>query len=137
MNKLTEKLRLIYLPFLIISLSIIGGYTFLHWLIIIKLQLFQIKDIIVNFVVPFILTWIPVLIWLRPQIKLLSLKTKNGGDLPFLYLLIASFAIVIPTIIAQKYLETATGKLTELPNISQIDRYEATRFYKLNKYYID
>lgn len=137
MNKQTEKLRLIYLPFLIIAISIIGGYTFLNWLIIIKLQLFQIKDIIVNFIVPFILPWIPILIWLRPRIKLLSLKTKKGGDLPFLYQLIAAFAITIPTIVAQKYLETATGKLTELPNISQIDKYEATKFYKLKDYYID
>ncbi|MDD4970668.1 MAG: rhomboid family intramembrane serine protease [Paludibacter sp.] len=137
MNKQTEKLRLIYLPFLIITISIIGGYSFLNWLIIIKLQLFPIKDFIVNFIVPFILPWIPILIWLRPRIKLLSLKTKNGGDLPFLYQLIAAFAIAIPTIIAQKYLETATGKLTELPNISQIDKYEATKFYKLKDYYID
>jgi len=137
MNKQTEKLRLIYLPFLIIAISIIVGYTFLNWLIIIKLQLFQIKDIIVNFIVPFILPWIPILIWLRPRIKHLSLKTKRGGDLPFLYQLIAVFAIAIPTIIAQKYLETATGKLTELPNISQIDKYEATKFYKIKDYYID
>lgn len=137
MNRQTEKLRLIFLPFLIIAISIIGGYTLLNWLIIIEFQLFQLKDIIVDFIIPFILPWIPILIWLRPRIKLLNLKTKKGGDLPFLYQLIAAFAIAAPTIIAQQYLETATGKLTELTNISQIDKHEATKFYKLKNYYID
>lgn len=137
MNKLTEKLRLIFLPFLIIAISIIGGYTLLNWLIIIKFQLFQVKDIIINFIIPFILPWIPILIWLRPRINFLNLKTKNGGNLPFLYQLIAAFAIVAPTIIAQEYLETATGKLTELTDISQIDKHEATKFYTLKDYYID
>lgn len=137
MNKLTEKLRLIFLPFLIIAISIMGGYTLLNWLIIIKFQLFQVKDIIINFIIPFILPWIPILIWLRPRINFLNLKTKNGGNLPFLYQLIAAFAIVAPTIIAQEYLETATGKLTELTDISQIDKHEATKFYTLKDYYID
>ena len=137
MNKPKEKLRLIYLPFLIIAISTIGGYTFLNWLIIIKLQLFPIKDIIVNFIVPFILPWIPVFIWLRPRINFLSLKTKKGGDLPFLYQFIAVIAIAIPGIIAQNYLETATGKLTELQNISQIDKHEPTKYYKLKDCYID
>lgn len=137
MNNLNKRLRLIYLPFLIIAISIIGGYTLLNWLIIIKFQLFQLKDIIVDFIIPFILPWIPILIWLRPRIKFLNLKTKKGGDLPFLYQLIAAFAIAAPTIIAQQYLETATGKLTELTNISQIDKHEATKFYKLKNYYID
>jgi membrane associated rhomboid family serine protease len=137
MNKLIEKLRLIFLPFLIIAISIIGGYTLLNWLIIIKFHFFQIKDFIVNFIIPFILPWIPILIWLRPRIKFLNLKTKKGGDLPFLYMLIAAIAIAAPTIIAQEYLETATGKLTELTDISQIEKHEATKFYKLKDYYID
>ncbi len=137
MNKLTEKLRLVFLPFLIIAISIIGGYTLLNWLIIIKFQLFQVKDIIINFIIPFILPWIPILIWLRPRINFLNIKTKNGGNLPFIYQLIAAIAIVAPTIIAQEYLETATGKLTELTDISQIDKHEATKFYTLKDYYID
>jgi len=137
MNKQTEKIRLIYVPFLIIAITLISGYTFLNWLLMIKMQLFTIKEVIVNVITPMALPWIPLLIWIRPRIKLLSLRTKKGGDLPFLYLLIAASAIIAPTIIAQEYLVTATGKLTELENVSQIDRLEATRFYKLQEYYID
>lgn len=137
MNQQKEKLRLIYLPFLIIAISIIGGYTFLNWLLIIKLQLFHFKEIVINFLIPALLPWIPIIIWLRPRIKLLNLRTKRGGDLPFLYQMIAGIAIVVPTVIAQEYIETATGKLTEIINVSQIEKHEATMYYKLNDYYID
>ena len=30
-NKQIEKLKLIYLPFLIIAVGVVGGYTYLHW----------------------------------------------------------------------------------------------------------
>lgn len=137
MNKHTEKLRLIYLPFLIIAISIIGGYTFLNWLILIKLQLFQIKEIAVNFIIPFFLPWIPVAIWLRPRIKLLKFETTKIRDPYLLYQFIAVLAIAIPTMNAQEYLSSATGKLTEIDTISQIDKHEATKFYKLKKFSID
>jgi rhomboid protease GluP len=45
--------------------------------------------------------------------------------------------IAIPTIITQEYLVTATGKLTQLDNISQITKSEQTKYYSLKNYYID
>jgi membrane associated rhomboid family serine protease len=137
MDKLTDKLKLIYKPFLVIAICIICGYTFLNWLLLIKLQLFSVKEMIVNLIIPFVLPWIPIFLWLRPQIKLLNLKSKKGGDLPFLYQLIAVLVIAIPTIIAQEYIITASGKLTELDNILQIDKQEATKYYSIKNAFID
>ena len=137
LNERTEKLRLIYFPFLMMAVSIIGGYTFLNWLIIKHLQLFQFKEMIVNIFVPFILPWIPVLFWYRKRIKLLKFNTSKNRDPHFIYLFIAVLAIAIPTIIAQEDMETATGKLTELDNISQIDKHIPTKYYSLKNYSID
>ena len=137
MNDRSEKLRLIYIPFLMMAVSIIGGYTFLNWLILIDLQLFQFKEMIVNMIVPLFLPWIPVLFWYRRRIKLLKFDTSGNRDPHFFYQFIAVLAIAIPTIIAQEYMVTATGKLTELDNISQIDKLEMTKFYKLKDYFID
>jgi len=137
MNDRTEKLRLIYFPFLMMAVSIIGGYTFLNWIILIDLQLFQFKEMIVNIFVPLFLPWIPVLFWYRRRIKLLKFDTSGNRDPHFFYQLIAVLAIAIPTIIAQGYLETATGKLTELDNISQIDKHIPTKYYSLKNYSID
>jgi membrane associated rhomboid family serine protease len=136
MREQIKKLQLIYQPFLIIAICVIGGYTFLNWSVFIKLHAFKLNEDIVNMWIPFALPWIPILIWLRPRIKLLNLKRKKG-DLPGLYILIAGFAIIAPTIIAQSYLEKATGKLTKLDNITQIDKQEATKYYALKTFYID
>jgi len=137
MNKQTEKIRLIYVPFLIIAITLIGSYTFLNWQLMIKMQLFPIKEVIINSIVPFILPWLPVLIFLRPRIKLLNLDTTKNRDLYIVYQFIAVLAIGIPTIITQDYLYTATGKLTELDNISEISKHKETKYYRLKRYYID
>ncbi|MET0393712.1 MAG: rhomboid family intramembrane serine protease [Chitinophagaceae bacterium] len=134
MNKLHEKVRLIFLPFLLIAAGFILLYSFLNWLLLIQSGLVSLKEDIVNFWLPFLLPWIPALIWLRPRIKLLKFKKDNGS---FALLFIATLLIALPTILAQQYLETATGKLTRLDNTGQLDQARPTKYYSLNEYYID
>jgi rhomboid protease GluP len=136
MKSFPEKLKQVFVPFLIIASCIIGGYTFLNWLLFIKLQVFSLKEDIIKIWVPFALPWIPIWIWLLPRIKLLNLKQKKG-DLRSLYIIIAGVAIVVPTLIAQSYLATASGKLTQLDNINVIEKHEATKYYTLKNFHID
>jgi rhomboid protease GluP len=139
-NSLKQKLRLIYLPFLIIAISFIVLYTFLRWLLFIKFNILDIKEDLLNFWLPFGLPWIPLLIWLRPRAKLLKRRiSKNGrkNDPVFGYLFFASFVIAAPTIIAQLYIETATGKLTSLNSINEINNNAPTKYYTIKNYYID
>ena len=133
MKGLTDKLRLIYKHFVLIAIGFILTYTLLHWLLFIKAGV-PLKEDIVKFWLPFGLPWIPILIWLRPRIKLLNFKNDNAS---FGYQFLASITIAIPTIITQEYLVTATGKLTQLDNISQITKSEQTKYYSLKNYYID
>ena len=133
MKGLADKLRLIYKPFVLIAIGFILTYTLLHWLLFIKGGI-PLKEDIVKFWLPFGLPWIPVLIWLRPRIKLLHFKNDNGS---FFYQFLACIAIAIPTIIAQEYMITATGKLTELNYISQITQHDKTKYYSLKNYFID
>ena len=113
MQNVKKKIRIIYWPFLLLTISFIVLYTFLNWLLFIKIDAFSIKEDIRNIWVPLGLPWIPVLIWLRPRIKLLKL-TSGRGNLPFFYQFIATFAMSIPTIVTQGYMEKATGTLTKL-----------------------
>lgn len=133
MKGFADKLRLIYKPFVLIAIGFILTYTFLHWVLFIKAGI-PLKEDIVKFWLPFGLPWIPILIWLRPRIKLLHFKNDNGS---FFFQFMASLAIAIPTIIAQEYLVTATGKLTQLDNIAQISQHDKTKYYSLKNYYID
>jgi len=136
MNSTRRKLNLILVPYLILAISIIAGYTFLHWFLFIKNQVFNVKEEILDFLIPMALPWIPILIWLRPRIKRLSLISQKG-NLPGLYIFIAGLAIAIPTAIAQSYLDTASGKLTKLTSISHIEDQESTKYYSLQNFYID
>ena len=134
MKDLSEKIKLIYLPFLAITISFILIYTFLHWLLFLKLELFSIKEMFLKFWLPFGLPWIPVYFLLRPRLKLLKFKDDNKS---FGFQFLAVLIIAIPTIIAQEYLITATGKLTSIKTIAEIQQHEKTKYYSLQKFYID
>lgn len=133
METITKKLKLIYLPFLMTAISFIVLYTFLNWLLFIKLNIFSIKENIVNFWLPLALALISVLLWLRPRIKLLKLSEKKS----LFYYILAVSAIAIPAMIAQDYIEKASGELTKLNNINEIKNSEPTKYYTLKSYYID
>lgn len=128
-------MRLIYLPFLIIAIGFILIYSFLDWLIVIVLELPLSQDL-VHLWLPMLLPWMPVFIWLNPRIKLLILKDKRG-NLPFFYRFAAVFAIAVPTIIAQDYIVIATGKLTQLQSINEINNTALSKYYKLKTHFVD
>lgn len=133
MKGINDKLKIIYKPFLLIAIGFILTYTFLHWALFIKAGI-PLKEDIVKFWLPLVLPFIPILIWLGPRIKLLHFKNDNGS---FGFHFLACLAIAIPTIIAQEYLVTATGKLTVVDNVTQIEKSEKTKYYSLRNYYID
>lgn len=133
---LTKKLKLFYLPFLFTAIGLCVLYTFLNWLLIIHFKLFSVKEFIVDFGIPFALPWIPILLYLRPRLKLLDLQTKKGSKKDF-YMVILWLALAIPIIIAQSYIEKASGKLTQLDNINSISKQEPTKYYTLKNFYID
>ncbi|MES2265762.1 MAG: rhomboid family intramembrane serine protease [Bacteroidota bacterium] len=135
MNRFLLKIRLLFLPFLIIAFCVIAGYTFLNWLIIIQFRLLTLNDEVVELWIPMAIAALSVLLFLYPRIKLLRLKTSRD-NLPSLYGFIAAAAIAIPTIISQKYIEAAVGKLTVLDNINLIDKKPETKYYGLKKVFI-
>ena len=131
-----KKLKLIYLPFIAMTISLLTIYTFLNWLLVIKTNMFFIRQEIIVFCLPFGLALLTVLIWFRAKIKLLNL-TEGNRDLTFLYQATAVFAMAVPTIVAQRYVEIASGTLTSLDNINQIKNQEPTKYYALKNFYID
>ncbi|OYU97391.1 MAG: rhomboid family intramembrane serine protease [Bacteroidetes bacterium B1(2017)] len=135
-STLLKKLKLFYLPFLLTAIALCGLYTFLNWLLLIKLHLFSLKEVVVNFGFPLALPWIPILLYLRPRLKLLDLSTTKGSWIDF-YMIVLWLALATPTIVAQSYLEKASGKLTHLDSINSILKQEQTKYYTLKNFYID
>lgn len=133
---MTDRIKLLFVPFLLTLSSLIIGYTFLHWLLFIELEIFPIKEIITNFGIPIVLTGLAAWFILRPRFKILDLEAKRGNWRDF-FSFILWIALTVPLIISQEYIVTASGKLTELNSINEINNTELTKFYSLKDFYID
>jgi len=131
-----DKIKTIFVPTLVTLAALIVIYTFLHWILFIRLELFGLKEIITSFGIPMTLTGLVTWFFLRPKFKILDLEAKRGNWRDF-YTFIVWIVLMIPLIIAQEYIITASGALTELNSIDEIDRTERTKFYTLKNYYID
>ena len=137
MKSFSPKLRLIYYPFLLIAAGFIVAYSILNGWLTIGTTTIPLKEPVTDLWLPLVLPFILLAIWLRPRIGLLNLKTRRANNLPLLYLMIAGFAIGVPTLLLQGYLRTAMGKLTPLQSISQIRESKLTRYYTAKNVYID
>ncbi len=135
MTNFFTRIRLIFVPFLVIAFSYIAIYTLLDYIFVIRMEL-PVNEELVHYWLAVGLVFIPLLIWLRPRLRLLSLNDKKG-NLPFLYQFIAAFAILAPTIVAQDYMTTATGKLTILNKAGEIGRQPLTKYFELKQHFID
>jgi len=135
-QSMKDKINLLFKPFILTLIGLTVGYTFLHWILFIQLDLFQLKEIITNFGIPIVLTGLAAWFLLRPRFKILNLEAKRGSWRDF-YSFIMWIALTIPVIIAQEYVVSATGKLTELNSINEISKHGLTKYYSLKNYYID
>jgi rhomboid protease GluP len=131
-----DKIRIIFVPTLLALLGLIIIYTFLHWILFIKLELFGLKEIITNFGIPITLTGLTAWILLRPKFKILNLEAKWGNWRDF-YSFILWLVLTVPVIIAQEYIVTASGQLTEMNSIDEINDTQQTKFYTLKNFFID
>jgi rhomboid protease GluP len=137
MKQLGVKFQLIIKPFLIIAAATICAYSFLHWWLLIENEILVVDEPVANFVVPLVVSFAPVLIWMRPRLKLLNFAGKKVRNPAIGYLLLAWIAIWVPTFLSQEYLISATGKITRLTYISQISHHPKTKYYTLKGVYAD
>jgi rhomboid protease GluP len=96
MKSMGAKPRLIYYPFLLIAIMFMLCYSLLNIWLTMETAILPFKEELTDMWIPIFLPAVPLLIWLRPRIGLANFKTKRSNNLPFLYLMVASFAIVIP-----------------------------------------
>jgi membrane associated rhomboid family serine protease len=107
MNSFKAKLSLLYIPFLIISFGFTAAYTFLHWLLFIKVQIFPIKADIVNVILPIALSILPILLWYNRRVKAIRYGGRYKDS--FIFQLLVWGTIAVPAILAQFYLGALFG----------------------------
>ncbi|MES2764894.1 MAG: hypothetical protein V4642_03440 [Bacteroidota bacterium] len=136
-EKLTPT-RLVFIPFLIISILFPVIYSLLHWLLLTNYEIFEF-DILVDYFLPILLALGLYVVFINSRIDLLDHTiTDNvhydGGKFLFI---IAAIGITVPTIILQKTVHEIAGKITELGAISEIKQHRPTKYYNLKSYFIE
>ena len=136
MENIKIKIKEVYLPFLLVSIGTILFYNLFRWTLDIKLGVLPLKDDLLNFWIPFVLPWIPILIWLRRRIRILNIRGK-GDNGYFVYQFVMSFAIAIPIILSQNYIEQASFDLVTINSIYEIKELPKEKYFKINSFQVD
>lgn len=127
------KWKVILVPYIKIVVAYLLIYSLLHYLIVLK-PLLDVREDVVRFFIPIGLSWVPLTIWWRRRLKLLQFKKQNGA---FGIILLASIAMGVATGFAQRYVVSATGKLTVLNVVDDLPKFPKTQYYQLRQSYID
>jgi rhomboid protease GluP len=127
------KLKHILPTFFIIAISTILGLLLFRWLFVIQFEIIDVKEEIWCLWLPMALPWIPLLIWLRPRFRILTFKKDNDNG-RFFFQFLSAGTIIVCLLVSQNYLTTATGKLQKLSTISDIEKVEKSRYYKLTNF---
>jgi rhomboid protease GluP len=132
-----HKIKLLFIPFLLINIAFSFIYSLLAWLFCLKLEILSF-DKESEFLIPACLAFVPVLIWLRPKINFLNLADsgRRGGP-KFGYHFFAGLLIAVSAIFSFRFIDSVTGAITTLPKISMLNNLQKTRYYKVKDFYSD
>lgn len=136
MENLNLKLRVIYLPFLLVAIGTILCYNVTRWLLDIQLDVLPLRADLLDFWLPFFLPWIPVLIWLRKPIRILDIRGKYDNGF-FGYQFAMVITIAIPLLISQHYITMASFQLIEVNKIQEISKFSKEKYFKIASFDVD
>jgi len=105
---LQTKIKVIFLPFLLVGIGTVAGYGLIRWVFDVQLGILNWDEKYLNYWIPLTLPWAPVLIWIRPRIRILKYLEWSRSDNYLTIQFLMSLAIGIPTIISQEYLIRAS-----------------------------
>ena len=134
MKHFSERLQILFLPYFFITICFIVIYTFLNWFFCIYTQWVTIKEFYIDMIFPLIFVSFLVYFFIRPRLHVIQLAP--GKDTFGLHFLIG-LSMIVPTVIAQNYIDKATGTLTEVRSVSEISKLPTSKYYDVASFYID
>lgn len=133
MKDLRKKIHLVFWPLVRLTFFVVVGYSCIHYLLFIQGNLPLREDVYLIFV-PIVVAATVLYFFLRPKLK--QFQFKNEKTVGF-YCAVFTIAVIVPTIIAQKYLSKSLGKRTDVEEIYQIEDAPFSKYYTVNRYHID
>lgn len=136
MKGIKPKIIHVYIPFVIVTLATIIGYSSIRWFLEIKIGFLPIQDIWLNFMFPLFFSYLTVSIWLNKRIQILDINKKKK-DHTYNYKLTMVVLISIPFIISQNYISSASYDLNHLDSPTGIHHLKNEKFFKIDQFNID
>lgn len=134
---ISKKYKLLLIPYFLISATVVVVYAAFCLQVYNKQGTAEIPEELLQLWMPLALPWIPILIWLRPRIKLLKMKRDGRRSPDYAIMFVATLCMTIPMMESSFYLEEYCGKLTHLYRISDINNHLPTEYYSADTFYID
>jgi hypothetical protein len=129
MRQFKAKFKLIFLPFVFIGFCTVIIYTFLHWLLLIRFNVFTLQDKYADFLIPGAIGLVlPLALLFQKLRRLKPYNSRHRDPITFL-IMVGGFTFAVPICISQQYLISATGKLTRLDSISEVHYLPPTKYY--------
>lgn len=134
MRSIRLKFELIFLPFIVIAAGFIVAYTLLYYLLREEIARLPIKAHLID-ILPFLLSWIPVILWLRPRTRLL--KASEHEEKFASFVLIPSLVLAMPAMFVHQYINTSTASLIHIETPEEIGQTPWEKYYTIKNYFID
>ena len=129
------KLKELFLPFILIGLGTTMAYVAFRYVFDIKFGLLHWEEQYLNYWIPLFLPWVPILIWIRPRIRILKYRDWGRSDNYLAIQFLMSLAIGIPTKISQEYLIRAPYDQIELNHIQEIHEHPNEKYFHLDEFH--
>lgn len=125
------KWTLLLKPYLLLATAFPVAYGLLAWVLFLRYPAFAVDEVIYQDLLPPILAAVCVYARLWPNFRLLRVNPTQFRSPRVGYLILATYGIAATAMVATGWLQTATGGLTALQQISDIDRYPPTHYYTI------
>jgi hypothetical protein len=116
-----EKIRLIFVPYLLLTVGVIALCSVLYWFFVYQRGMERDTMGLIFLLIP-----IAALFLIMRRLNLIERKREAANRLFFLLYMLPVF---VPLMILQTYIDTGVGKLTRLNDLTEINANPPTRFY--------
>ena len=134
MSETNIKLRIIFLPFVLLSLGIMVAFCFLKWLLEIKLHLITLNDTMYNFVLPFFISLLLLIVVGHKRICLLIDLEKTRGSHSAVMFAFPALAFTGFTYLAINYTTSEFNRLTIVSNADEMLQHKHERYFTIPFY---
>lgn len=130
MESFYKKVRLVFVPYLVLLVISLAAYSFFNWRFYLLHPSDHIREAVMLVILPIGLAIIMVLTWLRPKLRLLTVPSPKTSP-QFTLNILSIIAVAIPVILFQHLLLSATGDLRKVHAPSVIAKAGYAKYYSV------